>query len=174
MLFFRPEQLPSIDPHACVIIDVRTKSEHNAKHLDCKHIHAPLTSLHPSELMAAHGYGRDTAIYILCHSGRRAMTAAERFMAEGYQNVQVIEGGILACEKCGAAVKSAVSEPSGDDAGGYRTEIFRQYTRAISASLVFTGLILLAFSYKVAGVVFIVAGFTLIIAGIPRFLRRGS
>lgn len=87
-----------------IIIDVRTVEEHVEKHLVQPHILVPLDQLDAKQFMAANNVASDTTVYILCRSGKRAVTAAHIFMGAGYTNVQVIEGGILACEASGIEV----------------------------------------------------------------------
>jgi hypothetical protein len=55
--------------------------------------------------MMRHGLDKDSDVYILCRSGKRATQAAEKFVSEGYRKVKVIEGGIIACEDCGHDIK---------------------------------------------------------------------
>jgi rhodanese-related sulfurtransferase len=88
----------------CVIIDVRTPAEHAEAHLQRAHDHVPLDTLNPRDFMLRRGLDKDAALYILCRSGARATAAAQKFAAEGYSNVHVIEGGIISCEECGEPV----------------------------------------------------------------------
>lgn len=99
------ENLHPIAPRHGIILDVRTKVEHNEKHIGFDHAHVPLDELNPSEFMKQHGLGRDAEIYILCLSGKRASQAAEVFITNGYLNIKVIEGGIVACEEFGYQMK---------------------------------------------------------------------
>lgn len=111
-----PEKIKDIDPKDGIILDVRTKMEHGEKRLACGHTLMTLDELNPTEFMMRHGYDKDFGVYILCRSGSRAVKAAEKFMAEGYTNAYVIEGGIIACEESGEPVeghaKSSHSDPS--------------------------------------------------------------
>ena len=75
--------------------------EHAEKHLKCAHVLVPLDELNPADFMAQHALAKDAPVYLLCRSGKRATQAAEKFMAAGYPNAQVIEGGIMACDECG-------------------------------------------------------------------------
>ena len=116
----RAEELQSLDPNASIILDVRTKMEHAEKRLTFGHAHIPLDELKPADFMMRHGLDKDSGVYILCRSGKRATQAAEKFVAEGYRNIYVIEGGIIACEDCGQKVEghaantnTASSQPKG-------------------------------------------------------------
>lgn len=90
-----------------VVLDVRTPEEHAEKHLATKHIHVPLDRLEPKDFMEQHAAGGEQPVYLLCRGGKRATVAAEKFIAEGYDGVVVIEGGLLACEACDHAVEGA-------------------------------------------------------------------
>ncbi|MCS5707652.1 rhodanese-like domain-containing protein [Candidatus Berkiella cookevillensis] len=111
------ENLCPVDPKQGIILDVRTKMEHAEKHIGFSHAHVPLDELKPTELMVHHGLAKNAEVYILCRSGKRASQAAEKFIAEGYCNVKVIEGGITACEMCGHDIK------------GYGTQISTTQTK---------------------------------------------
>lgn len=102
---FRAEELQSLDPNESIVLDVRTDMEHAEKRLSFGHSHIPLDALRPADFMIRHGLDKDSGVYILCRSGKRATQAAEKFVAEGYRNVHVIEGGIIACEDCGQKVE---------------------------------------------------------------------
>lgn len=101
----RAENLGKIDLNEGIIIDVRTQMEHLEKNLALTHIHIPLDELKPVDFMTRHGFDKEYNVYILCRSGKRAEKAAEKFITEGYHNVHVIQGGIIACEDCGHKVK---------------------------------------------------------------------
>ncbi len=113
------KNLSPINAHEAIILDVRTDMEHAEKRLAADHAHVPLDQLRPADFMMRHGMDKDSGVYILCRSGKRAVQAAEKFVAEGYRNVHVIEGGILACEEQGHALKSDVTS---DDGAGLKKE----------------------------------------------------
>lgn len=98
---FSATDIDQIDPNEGIIIDVRTKMEHAEKKLSFGHTLVTLNELKPTDFMLRHGLDKDFGVYILCHSGMRASQAAEKFVAEGYNNVHIIEGGIVACEGSG-------------------------------------------------------------------------
>ena len=102
---FRAEELGSLDPSENIILDVRTEMEYAEKRLTCAHIHMPLDKWNPTEIRMHHGLDQDSGGYVLCRSGTRAAQAAEKFVAEGYRNIHVIEGGIIACGNCGQGVQ---------------------------------------------------------------------
>lgn len=109
------ENLTQVDPNKGIILDVRTKMEHAEKHIGFDHVHVPLDELKATDLMQRHGLPKDAEVYILCRSGNRACQAAEKFAAEGYSNVKVVEGGITACESCGHDIKGYGVKRSGAD-----------------------------------------------------------
>lgn len=102
----RADELTNALPAGCIILDVRTAMEHAEKHIGLAHAHVPLDELDPAVFMSRHGLARDARVYILCRSGGRASQAAAKFTAAGYPNATVIEGGIIACESCGHAIKT--------------------------------------------------------------------
>lgn len=97
----RAEKLGQAAAGDGVIIDVRTGMEHAEKRLTSGHEHVPLDELKPTDFMMRRGLDKDAAVYLLCRAGGRAAQAAEKFSAEGYRNVHVVEGGLVACEECG-------------------------------------------------------------------------
>jgi rhodanese-related sulfurtransferase len=105
-------EMKKIPDAGAVIVDVRTKLEHQAQHLSRPHEHMPLDQLNPEDFMLRRGLDCEAPVYFLCRSGTRARAAAEKFLAGGYQNVHVIEGGIVACEGCGVAVSSSAAGPA--------------------------------------------------------------
>jgi rhodanese-related sulfurtransferase len=81
------------------VIDVRTPVEHREIHVPgAKHV--PLADFDPKR----HA-GDQPIVYLMCKSGARARSAAEKCIAAGVTNVRVIEGGITACAEAGAPVR---------------------------------------------------------------------
>ncbi len=101
----KPEGLKDIHPTKSILVDVRTKMEHLDKRLAKKHAHEPLDTLNPKSFMMRHGLELDSPVYILCRNGGRAKQAAEKFLAEGFSNIHVVEGGLVACEQDGHELK---------------------------------------------------------------------
>jgi rhodanese-related sulfurtransferase len=123
---------------SAVIVDVRTPLEHQTQHLVRPHDHVPLDQLNPQDFMLRRGLDKDAAVYCLCRSGMRARTAAEKFIAAGYKNIHVIEGGIVACEGCGEEVSSA----SGAAAGGGKIMSLERQVRIAAGALIVLGSLL--------------------------------
>jgi rhodanese-related sulfurtransferase len=103
MKFVTIQQVPR-NPAEGIVLDVRTPGEHADLHLQRAHDHVPLDTLDPSDFAARRGLDKDAAIYILCRGGSRAQTAAQKFIDEGFINIYVIEGGIVAAEAEGEPV----------------------------------------------------------------------
>jgi rhodanese-related sulfurtransferase len=82
------------------ILDVRTPVEYREIHAPNSVLH-PLHNLDPAKVREMAG---DANCFIMCRSGNRAKTAAEKLTAAGLKNVQVIEGGILGWEQAGLEV----------------------------------------------------------------------
>ena len=89
----------------CVVIDVRTGVEHTGVSLQQPHHHIPLGELDAAQFIRGNKIDADRPVYMLCRSGKRATQAAEAFIKAGHEDVHVIEGGIIACEASGIAVR---------------------------------------------------------------------
>lgn len=94
-------QMLRINKCTDIILDVRTKPEHMAKHLSGSHLFVPLNNLDPATLLERHGLDADVTIYTLCQSGGRAQKAAKLLQEGGVKHVRPIEGGIGALESAG-------------------------------------------------------------------------
>jgi rhodanese-related sulfurtransferase len=82
---------PRLVPAAGCLIDVRTPGEFAAVHADGARL-VPLDGFNPLKVIDSFGPTAGT-LYVLCRSGKRAQLAAEKFVAAGYRNVVVVEGG---------------------------------------------------------------------------------
>ena len=95
------------------VLDVRSVAEYRAGHI-------PGAQLIPIDLLSADALaytfkrpslGREETLYITCHTGPRALQAAERLQQAGFDNLRLIEGGTrnweqlgLPVERCGKAL----------------------------------------------------------------------
>ena len=95
----------NITPQSAVILDVRNPGEHADRRLACDHVLVPLDKLDPAAFIAEHHLDGSKPLYILCHAGKRAAMAADMFHRAGFDNVHVIEGGIVGCMACGTLLK---------------------------------------------------------------------
>ena len=136
-----PDDVKNINPNEGIILDVRTKMEHGEKRLISGHVQITLDELQSNDFMMRHGYDKDFGVYILCRSGKRAAQAAEQFMVEGYKNVHVIEGGILACEEEGHAVEGHTTNNTGNVSGKSPLSLERQ-VRIAAGSIAAIGALL--------------------------------
>ncbi len=96
---------PSALKKDALILDVRTPEEHQSVTLERNHWLVPLNELDAAGFIREHKLDGSTPLYILCRSGKRAAIAAQKFKKEGFKNVIVIRGGIIAAEKAGLPVK---------------------------------------------------------------------
>ena len=80
-----------------VVIDVRSPGEHRGVHATGATL-APLADLDPAGMAREHA---GQAIYILCQSGARARTAADKLSAAGFDQAIVVEGGTQAWVSAG-------------------------------------------------------------------------
>lgn len=163
---FEAIDVTKIDPNEGIIIDVRTKMEHAEKRLSFGHTLITLDELNPTDFMMRHGLDKDFSVYILCRSGMRASKAAEKFVAEGYKNVHVIDGGIMACEDCGHELEGHAAnnnDPSAPKKGPLPLE--RQVRIAVGAVVVLGAFLALVGS-PLFSFVPLIAGAGLIFAGV--------
>lgn len=160
------KNLQPIDQNQGIILDVRTKMEHVEKHIGFSHAHVPLDELKPTEFMMRHGLDRDAEVYILCRSGKRAVQAAEKFAAEGYCNVNVIEGGIIACEDCGHAVKGHGTKASSTGVKTKAPISLERQVRIAAGLFTALGAAMGLFIAPIFGIIPLLVGCGLIFAGI--------
>jgi len=79
-----------------LIYDVREPREFRRAHIPQSHL-LPL----PKVLTEAVVLPRDQRIVLACRSGRRSMRAAQALAQQGYSNVAVLDGGLMAWEAAG-------------------------------------------------------------------------
>jgi|SRR3989338_5214876 len=84
----------------CQLIDVREGFEFESEKIPGCH-HFPLSSLNEASLK---DFDKNKAVYLVCKSGSRAATAAEKLKTYGFQEVYVMEGGLNAWRAAGKAV----------------------------------------------------------------------
>lgn len=96
-----PEVLRDGPPPGAVVIDVRGVDEHAQARLCCDHVLVPLDTLCTDALCAACDAGPGTPLYLLCRGDARARRAAEMLAGAGFENLCVVEGGIMACYDAG-------------------------------------------------------------------------
>lgn len=104
---FIQEIPPSKIQQGDLILDVRTDSEHNESSLVQEHWQVPLEKLDADTFIREHNLDGSKPLYLLCRSGRRAKEAAKKFKKADFDNVIVIQGGMIEAEKSGLKLKKA-------------------------------------------------------------------
>jgi rhodanese-related sulfurtransferase len=150
---------------ALFAIDVRQPSEFQSLHVEGARL-CPLPDLTPEHVTAAHrtaGLSEGTPVYVLCHSGRRARTAAERLARETNLTLVVVEGGTVACAAAGVAVRR----------GETTISLERQVRIAAGAIVVLAvvlGVLWTPWAFAIAGAV----GAGLVVAGVTDSCLLGA
>jgi len=95
------------------VLDVRSIAEYRAGHIPGAQV-IPIDTLSADALAVAFkrpSLGREETLYISCHTGPRALQAAQRLQQAGFDNLSLIEGGTqrweqfgLLLEPCGKAL----------------------------------------------------------------------
>ena len=87
-----------------VMIDVRTPAEFSAvRATRAKNV--PLDSLRPKLLFESGTVKKDRPVYLICQTGGRAVKAAQKFAAQGFERAVVVEGGTEAWAGAGLPVE---------------------------------------------------------------------
>ncbi len=155
------ERVLSSDPHA-QLLDVRTPSEFHEVHVP-QALNYPLGALDVSRMERDGHVSRNSPVYLLCRSGQRATTAAEKFLSAGFDKVLVVEGGTLAWIDAKLPVKQGEKKAIG----------LERQVRIAAGTLALTGVVL-GFIFNPA--FFLLSGFVgagLIFAGITDWCGMG-
>lgn len=106
------DQLHSRQPP--LVLDVREPREFHQAHIPGAQL-LPLLQV----MTGPHALPHDRSIVITCRSGRRSQRAAQALRSQGYDNLSILEGGILAWEAGGLleAVDPAAAMPPRADKG---------------------------------------------------------
>lgn len=163
---FPAEKLDRIDLNNGIILDVRTRMEHAEKHLSFGHAHVPLDELKADDFMMRHGFDKDSDVYIVCRSGKRAAQAAEKFITEGYRRVHVVEGGMIACENCGHPVKGAETKNAAENVKANRPLSLERQVRIAAGAFAATGALLGLVVHPLFTLIPLLVGGGLIFAGV--------
>lgn len=123
-----------------LVVDVRTPMEFAEKRLARPAALAPVTELEPRDVALRSGALQTTPIYTLCASGRRAQTAAAKFVEAGFADVTVIEGGIAACKEAGFATVGQALPKTGETSPTLDRQV-RLAAGALTAAFVLLGLL---------------------------------
>lgn len=163
---FPSEKLEQISLKEGVILDVRSPMEHAEKRLTCAHAHVPLDELNPVDFMARHGLDKDSGVYILCRSGKRATQAAEKFTAEGYRNIHVIEGGLVSCEGSGIDLQGHAANGSHCMTAAKTPLSLERQVRIVAGLMAATGALLALLTSPLFAIIPLFVGSGLVFAGV--------
>lgn len=96
-----PEELKSLLPTGCCLVDVREPVEHAEDHIDGSKL-IPLGQLEKriGEI------DQNAQVVVMCRSGKRGMEALRKLEGLGFQDVKNLEGGILAWKEAGHPVNT--------------------------------------------------------------------
>lgn len=89
------EELCNLEIASFVLLDVRTPSEFNSKHLTGA-LSLPLNQLNEKNINT-NLQNKENKIILVCGSGNRATKAYEILSNLGYVNLKVLDGGIKGC-----------------------------------------------------------------------------
>ncbi len=113
------------------LIDVRTPAEFATVHAAGAN-NVPLDRLTLSAVQAARQGQPNEPLYLICKSGSRSRTAAEKLLAAGCSNVHSVSGGTVAWERAGLPVEKR----------GRRVLPLDRQVQLIAGLMVLTGVIL--------------------------------
>jgi rhodanese-related sulfurtransferase len=138
------------------LIDVRTPAEVEDTCVKMARS-VPLDTLDPNQVMARRSGTAAEPLYVICRSGERARKVCEKFIAAGFTNVVMVEGGTQAWVEAGLPVRR-----------GKRTIPLDGQVRIAIGSIVLAGALLsLVHPYFLALVIFMGAG--LVYSGVSGF-----
>ena len=87
-----------------VMIDVRAPAEFSElRATRAKNV--PLDTLRPKVLFESGDLRKDRPVYLICRTGGRAVKAAQKFAAQGFERAVVVEGGTEAWAGAGLPVE---------------------------------------------------------------------
>ncbi|MFQ3671483.1 MAG: rhodanese-like domain-containing protein [Verrucomicrobiia bacterium] len=124
---FTPPQAVSQLPNP-LLLDVRTPAEFRDRHIDGSHL-LPLHQLDPDTVRTL--AQSKSACLLICGTGKRAQTAAEKLASAGLGPLHILEGGITAWEQQGLPLIV-----------GPKTISLERQVRIAAGSLVLLGVIL--------------------------------
>lgn len=156
-----PSEVESERSRGSLLLDVRSAAEFRAGHVRAA-VNLPLELVTAAKVGELRGGDADRKVVLLCASGKRATTAAERLSGKGLQ-ILVVSGGTLACAKAGLPI---------DKSQGGMISVERQ-VRIAAGSMVLLGVLLGSFvnpwCYGLSGFV----GCGLVFAGVTDWCGMG-
>lgn len=78
-----------------LILDVRSNQEHADLFLNRPHWHIPAEEIIPQKFIKNYHLSETTPLYILSKSDYKAFKIAEKFIENDFENIFVVQGGIL-------------------------------------------------------------------------------
>jgi len=116
-----------------LVVDVRTAKEFRSFHLEGV-LNLPLAELSSAAVSETLGTAKtqNKKVYILCHSGKRAETAAKILADGGIKSCLVVKGGTVACEGFGMNILH----------GGNKPTFWERYRGVAASVLLIVGVIL--------------------------------
>lgn len=88
------DQLKDVVEHSDhgLLLDLRKPDDYELEHI-AGSVNVPLESLAPAELLCSHS---KRPVYLVCTNGKRASQAATLFQTQGFSDLIILAGGILA------------------------------------------------------------------------------
>lgn len=164
MKTIRPAELQQrfLSEPALALLDVRTPAEFAEVHATGAR-NVPLDKFEPRDLLKSGTIAQGQPVYLLCRSGGRATTAAEKMARQGLDQGVVVEGGTLAWDQAGLPVER----------GTAKVMSLERQVRIGAGFLVLIGLILawLVHPYFIALSAFVGVG--LVFAGVTDWCGMG-
>lgn len=160
-----PKVLLNSNLGSITLLDVRTKMEHNEKHISLAHVNIPLDQLDPLSFFSKNNIDKSDVVYIICRTGNRANKALDKLKSAGATNSFVVEGGLEACEEFGLSLGGYLAEKN--EKNGERIPLSLERQVRISAGLIVAiGSLLAILSHKFFALAALFTGCGLIFAGI--------
>lgn len=117
----------------CLLIDVREYPEYAASRIAQAHL-IPLGELEAK----ANELDKQTPVYLICRSGRRASQAQDKLLSLGFRDAHNVKGGMMAWQAAGLPIEISQNAP---------WSLERQ-VRFVAGSLVLLGTLLSIFVYS--------------------------
>ncbi len=138
-----PNEFAKLQDSKPFLLDVRTSAEFNDMRLAMPVTFMPLEELNVEAFASLHGITKDTPLYFLCASGRRAQMAAEKFAEAEFANLYVLEGGF-------AGIKQSNLKLIDKKAGrtGFGSFSIERQVRVIAGSFLLVSLLVSLFAGK--------------------------
>lgn len=152
------EKIKSVEPNKldenALILDIRSNQEHADLFLNRPHWHIPAEELNIKKFIKNYHLTEKTPLHILCRSGQKAFKTAEKFIENDFENVSVIQGGILKAKEQNLEITE------------HKTWSLRRKLNFLAGTLIFTGTLLSLFVATSFYLIPLTVGFLLILQSI--------